>query len=167
MPRDFGHEGTIIGLDQQVAVVARQADTPVARDLLHDVGADIGRHIVLGELIELAQNFIGLQPGRGRIPQGERRDAVGVQIFGAFFQLGKTRQHIARIFIQIVLRFEQDGFIGLDDQRVLWIERHEWLVTRNWLIEIIPFVSWLGCHCGNFARALPHVAFRPIAPRMI
>ena len=125
VPRDFGDEGAIVGLDQQIAVVARQADAPVARDLLHDVGADVGRHIVLGELIEFAQHFVGLQAGRGRIPQRERRDAVGVQIFRAFFQLGKARQRIARIFVQIVLRFEQDGFIGLDDQRVLWIERHE------------------------------------------
>ena len=60
VPRDLGDERAIIGLDQQIAVVARQADAAVARDLLHNIGADVGRHIVLGELIGGAQHFSGL-----------------------------------------------------------------------------------------------------------
>ena len=60
VPRDLGDEGAIVGLDQQIAVVARQADAAIARDLFDNIGADVGRHIVLGELIEGAQHFIGL-----------------------------------------------------------------------------------------------------------
>jgi hypothetical protein len=47
-----------------------------------------------------------------------------MEIFRALFELGKARQDVAGLFVEVVVDFKQNSPVGLDDEWVLWVDGH-------------------------------------------
>jgi len=109
----FHHQRGVVAGDNQILPLANQLHAPVTPNIFFDVAGHVGGQSVLRESLQASQNFRGGQARRSRVPQGKRRDAIGMNILRRFFQFGKTRQRITRLFVTLVLHFKQDAFIAL------------------------------------------------------
>ena len=101
---------------QAVGWVLDQLQPAVAGHGVDDVDQQRLRHRVAGETDQRVDDLFGVVAGGAGVPQRQRRDAVGVHVFGRAFQLGKRRDGGARRAGQLVVDFEQHRLIGLHDQ---------------------------------------------------
>ena len=65
--------------------------------------------------MQTLKDFIGSHPSRSRIPQRERGNAIGVDVFRAFFKLGEAREVVSSILVVRVVDLEEYGSIALND----------------------------------------------------
>src|SRR5207253_4483843 len=86
---------------------------------------------VFTEALETTNDGCRIEPGGGGVPQRQRSDAVGVDVLGAFLQLGEARQGIARLLVQRVVHRQQDGFVALRNQRIRRVVAHTHTTTRS------------------------------------
>ena len=120
----FGDERHVIGNQQQLAIFSDQLDPPVAGDVIQDVYTDVvGQRIFAVVRQSLDDGRGGGTGGRG-VPEGERSDAVGVDVLRTLLQLGEAGQGIAGLFVEGVVYFQEDCLVPLDDQRILWVVSH-------------------------------------------
>ncbi len=71
------------------------------------------------QLDQGVDHLLGVVPGRARVPQRQRGDPVGVDVFGGAFEFGERRDGGARGLGELVVDLEQHRFVGLDDQRAV------------------------------------------------
>ena len=79
---DFGQDDGVVGGDGEVLAIGHQLEPAVARHVVVHIGEDIARHLILGEGEELPLHLLGLPAERRGVPEGERGDPVGVDVFG-------------------------------------------------------------------------------------
>ena len=119
--------GLLLNLDGntlQSAKFQAQFDATVPADGLGDV-----RREVVGdrELGVPRQDFDHLGRGEARrssVPQRQVADAISVNVFRAFLQFGERRNRIAGLGVFGIVHLDQDGAVGLDDERVRRVKVH-------------------------------------------
>jgi hypothetical protein len=79
------------------ALDALDAQQAVAPDPALHLVEHVARHRHAGEVLEDLRDALGGHADRGRVPDRDRRDAVGVQVVRALLQLGEERQLVARL----------------------------------------------------------------------
>ena len=130
---DFCHKHRIFGVQDQVVIpsvigiqigVLHQLNPPVTRHIIDYLGDYVLWYIIFGILMKCIQDLPDFHPRSGGVPQRKGCNTVGVDMFGAFFQLCKAGECVSCPLIKWAVNFEEDCPIALDDQWVLWIVRH-------------------------------------------
>jgi hypothetical protein len=96
---------------------APQLEAPETRRVIADARGHVGRHRIARERRERLQDALQSHPGRARVPDRERRDAVGVEVLRRLDQLGEREQSLARLPEARIRDLEQHGEVTLDDER--------------------------------------------------
>ena len=95
MPRQLFEQGAI-GRDQdEIFALAFEPHAAVSADQLAEIDRQIGRDGEFAEAIEDGDHRFGLEAGGGGIPERERAEAIGVDVLGAFLQLGEGGERVA------------------------------------------------------------------------
>src|SRR5882762_1814561 len=97
----------------QTAVIPRQLQFSVALRVLRNFNLDMTRHIVLREPAQLLADRFDRHAGGTRVPDGERRDAIRVNMLGRLHQFGKTRERIPRLDIARTVDLDQNRVVTL------------------------------------------------------
>src|SRR5262249_10323737 len=93
-------------------------------DQIRDIRPQVGRQRKLAVAPEDIDHGIRSQTGGGGIPQRQRRQPVGMDVFWALFQLSKRGQGVARFGVARVIHLDQDRAIPLYDERIRGIVIH-------------------------------------------
>ena len=126
LPADLQHEqGVVSGQKQGTGGVFVQFEPAEAADVIPHIGLNIAGHIVFAILRQVGEDGLRGQAAGGRVPEGERRQPIGVDVFGAFLELGEARQCVARFAVEWIVNFEQHRPVALNDHRVERIHRHQ------------------------------------------
>ena len=70
-----------------------------------------------GSTDERVDDLLGVVAGRAGVPEPERGDPVGVDVLRGALELGEGRDRRARRAGVLVVDLEEQGLVGLDDQR--------------------------------------------------
>ena len=110
-----------VGGDQHQAVhrVLLQPQPAVAGHRVGDVDEQRVRHGVAAVLQQDVDDLLGVVPGGAGVPQPQRGEPVGVHVLRRALQLGERRDRAAAVPGQLVVDLEQEGLVGLDDQRAV------------------------------------------------
>ena len=103
--------------DQAVRRVVEQLEPPVAVHRLGDVDEQGVRDRVAAVLQQRVDDLLGVVPGGPGVPQAERGQAIGVDVLRGALELGERRDGAAALVGVLVVDLEQEGLVGLDDQR--------------------------------------------------
>ena len=101
---------------QAVRRVLHQLQPPVAGHDVDDVDQQRLRHRVTREGDQRVDDLLGVVTRGARVPQRQRSDAVGVDVFGRALQLGERGDRGARRAGLLMVYFEQHRLVGLHDQ---------------------------------------------------
>ncbi|SGH47220.1 Uncharacterised protein [Mycobacterium tuberculosis] len=101
---------------QAMGRVLDQLQSSVAGHGVDDVDEQGLRHRVAGVTDQRVDDLLGIMAGGASIPQCQRCDAVGVDMFGCTFQLGERRDGGACSAGQFMVDFQQHRLIGLHYQ---------------------------------------------------
>ena len=93
-----------------------QLQPPVATHGVDDVDEQRLRDGIAGEADERVDDLLRVVPGGTGVPQGQRGDAVGVDVLRRAFELGEGGDRRARLGGSRVVDLEQQSLVGLDDQ---------------------------------------------------
>ncbi len=77
---DLGNEQVVGGGQDQVVVSPLQLDAPVPVHVVQDVGADVVRQVIFAIAPQCLEHRVRRDAGGGRVPQGEGRDAIGMDV---------------------------------------------------------------------------------------
>src|SRR5581483_1974992 len=102
---------------------------PIAADIFAHLAHNVAGDGILAIERKLVQNLLRAQTARRRVPEGERREAIGMNVFWRFLQLGKLGQRIAGLSVPRMIYFKQNGTITLHDNRVARI--HEFTLRAS------------------------------------
>jgi hypothetical protein len=107
------------GQDQAVRRVLGEGEPAVAVHGLGDVDEQGVRHGVAAVLHQRVHHLLGVVPGGPRVPQAERGQPVGVDVLRRPLQLGEGRDGPAAGVGPLVVDLQEQGLVGLDDQRTI------------------------------------------------
>ena len=102
----FEHRAVEADQGQAVNGALHQLQPPVAGHHIDDVDQQRLRHGVARERHQRVDHLLGVVPGRAGVPQRQRGDAVGVDVFGRALQFGERGDRGARRTGQLVVDFE-------------------------------------------------------------
>ncbi len=123
-PQDLLQHGAVgAGQDQAVHGVLGEGEAAVARHGLGDVDEQRVRDGVAGVLHERVDDLLGVMTGGPGVPQAERGDPVGVDVLGGPLQLGEGSDGTPGGSGELVVDFEQEGFVALDDEWTIHARR--------------------------------------------
>ena len=105
--------------DQAVGGVGEQLEAAVAAHRLGDLGEQGVRHREARVGDEGVDDRLRVQARGARVPQGQRRDPVGVDVLGGALQLGEGGDGAAGLPGLGVGDLQEDGLVGLDDERAV------------------------------------------------
>ena len=105
--------------DQAVGGVGEELEAAVAAHRLGDLGEQGVRHRETRVGDERVDDRLRVQARGARVPQGQRRDSIGVDVLGGALQLGEGGDGAAGLPGLGVGDLEEDGLIGLDDERAV------------------------------------------------
>ncbi len=135
LPRQLFKQRPIGAHQLEQLAVAFQPDPAITADQFLQIGLQVGRQGEFAVAGQDSDHFIGRHPRRRRIPKRQRRQAIGMDVLRAFFQVREGGQGIPRLGIALVVHLNQDGAIPLDDQRVCGIVIHfqavPWVLSEN------------------------------------
>ena len=107
------------GEHQSVHGVLVEPEPAVARHRLGDVDEQRVRDGVPAVGEQGVDDLLGVVAGGARVPQAERGEPVGVHVLRGPLELGERRDGLAAVLGPLVVDLEQQGLVGLDDQRTL------------------------------------------------
>ena len=110
--------------DQAVGGVGEQLEAAVAAHRLGDLGEQGVRHREARVGDERVDDRLRVQARGARVPQGQRRDPVGVDVLGGALQLGEGGDGAAGLPGLGVGDLQEDGLVGLDDERAVGRRGH-------------------------------------------
>ena len=113
------HRAVEADQDQAVHRALDQLQPAVAGHRVDDVDEQRLRHRVAGEGHQRVDHLLGVVPGGAGVPQRQRGDPVGVDVFGGAFQFGERRDGRPRLTRLLMVDLEQHGLVGLHDQRAV------------------------------------------------
>ena len=105
--------------DQAVGGVGEELEAPVAAHRLGDLGEQGVRHREARVGDEGVDDRLRVQARGARVPQGQRRDPVGVDVLRGALQLGEGGDGAAGLTGPGVGDLQEDGLVGLDDERAV------------------------------------------------
>ena len=118
--------------DDGVAAVPRdELDAAVSPHLLADFEGHVLRNRIARVALEIREDRLRRDPAGGRVPERERRDAVGVHVLRAFHEFGEAAQRASRGLVLGVLDLEQQRAVGLNDQRFVVGHVHPLFIKKN------------------------------------
>src|SRR5207249_3938948 len=85
-----------------------------ARDIVFYIGEHVAWQVELAVALKRAQDVGCRYARRGRVPQRQRCDAVGVDVLRAFLKLREPRQFVACGLVEGVVYFQEERAIALD-----------------------------------------------------
>ena len=77
------------------------------------------RQLVAGEVLQHGNSILRGKAGAGGVPQGERSEAVGVQVLRGALQLGKGDEGRLALLGTGSVDIQQDGSVALDNQGIV------------------------------------------------
>ena len=95
-------------------------DTAIPADNFPDVLQQVAWDSELRVFVKCLYHGVGTKSCRCGVPQGERCQSVGVDMFWAFDQFRKWSNGIAGLLIARVVYLHEDRAVALDNK---WIER--------------------------------------------
>ncbi len=161
-PQDlFQHRSVGAGEHQSVHGVLGEGQAAVARHGLGDVDEERVRDGVAGVLDERVDDLLGVMAGGPGVPQAERGDPVGVDVLGSPLQLGEGGDGTPGGSGELVVDFEKEGLVALDD---------EWTIHAR---RPVSFRSNLQCavrrggweHDASAGRQAGHAVGGPVGQR--
>ena len=111
------HGPVAAGEHQTVGRVLLEAQPAVPVHRLGDVDEQCVGHGVAGERQQGVDDLLGVVPGGARVPEPERGEPVGVDVLGRPLELRERRDRLAAVSGVGVVDLEQQGLVGLDDER--------------------------------------------------
>jgi hypothetical protein len=102
--------------DEAVLRILFQPEPAVPGHRFFDVYEQRMRHRETGVLQQCVQHLLGVQARRPRVPQAEGSQPVAVHVLGRALQLGKRRDGVPGLGGLLVVDFEEDRFVALDNQ---------------------------------------------------
>ncbi|MGY3681879.1 hypothetical protein ACVWXU_005502 [Streptomyces sp. TE33382] len=129
------------GQHQTVHRVLGQGEAPVPRHRLGDVDEQGVRHGVAGVLHQRVDDLLGVVAGGAGVPQPERGEPVRVDVLGRTLQLREGCDHPAAGLGLLVIDFEEQRLVALDDEG----SGH----------ALRPFLRGCGRCCGQ-TSSVPH-----------
>ncbi len=112
----FEHRAVEADQAQAVHGALDQLQPAVAGHDVDDVDKQRLRHRVPRERHQRVDDLLGVMARGAGVPQGERGDAIGVDVFWRALQLGERGDRGARRARLLVFDFEQHRFVGLHDE---------------------------------------------------
>ena len=103
--------------DQPVGRVLLDRQSPVAGHRLGDVDEKALRHGIPAVSQERVDDLLGIVAGGTSVPEPERGDAIGVDVFRSALKFGERSDVAARGLGSLVVDLQQEGFVALDDER--------------------------------------------------
>ena len=113
----FEHRAVQAHQCEAVCGVLDQLQPAVAGHDVDDVDQQRLRNRVPREADQRVDHLLCVVPGRTGVPQRQRGDAIGMHMLGCALELGKRCDRRASVVGPFVAHLEQDGLVGLDDQR--------------------------------------------------
>ena len=133
LPSEFFEQNLVFATQPQPAlVVAFELHPAVTGNGLCNVRRDVRGKRELGVLVKYRDHLLGGDPSRGRIPERQVRDAIGVDMLGALLQFRERGNLVAGLGIFRVKCFKENRPIGLYKQRVGRIVRRGGSAARWW-----------------------------------
>ena len=118
VPLDLGeHSGVERDERQSVDRTLDQLQPAVARHGLGDVHEQRLGHGEARVGDQDVDHLLGVVPGGPGVPQGQRRDPVGVDVLGRALELGEGGQRLSGVGGLLVVDLQQHCLVRLDDQR--------------------------------------------------
>ena len=102
--------------DQAVHRVLDQLQAAVAGHRVGDVDQQRVRHRVARVLEQDVDDLLGVVPGGARVPQAQRRQAVGVHVLRGALQLRERGDRATAGLRLVVVDLEQERLVALHDQ---------------------------------------------------
>ena len=99
--------------------VGEELEAAVAAHRLGDLGEQGVRHRETRVGDERVDDCLRVQARGARVPQGQRRDPIGVDVLGGALQLGEGGDGTAGLPCLGVGDLQEDGLVGLDDERAV------------------------------------------------
>jgi hypothetical protein len=122
-PQDLLQHRTVGGgQDQPVRRVLGQREPSVAVHRLGDVDQQRVRHRIAAVLHQRVHDLLGVVTRRARVPQAQWRHPVGVDVLRRPLQLRERGDGPTAVVGLLVVDFQEQGLVGLDDQRTI----HAW-----------------------------------------
>ena len=104
---------------QSVGGMLHQLQPAVARHGVDDVHQQWLGDGVAGEAHQGVDHLLGVVPRGAGVPERQRGDPVGVNVFRSAFEFGERGDRRTRGVGLLVVDLEQDRLIGLNDQRAV------------------------------------------------
>ncbi len=102
---------------QPMRGVVGQLQPAVACHRLGDVDQQRVRHRVAAVLQQRVDNLFCVVPGGPRVPETQRREAVGMHVLRRSLEFGEGRDSPTAFPGQFVVDLKEQGLVGLHDQR--------------------------------------------------
>lgn len=106
------------GFQDQAALVALQAQPPVASHELPHIGTHIAGDRVTAMSCQHIQDVAGTEPAGGGVPQGQMGYPVGMDILRALYQLRKAHELVPHLFEGWSAGVQEEGAVALDNERL-------------------------------------------------
>ena len=114
---DLFEHGAVSGdEDQAVHGVLLEPEPAVAGHRLGDVDEERVRDCVAAVLEQDVDDLLGVMPGGAGVPEAQRRQPVGVHMFGGALELGERCDGPTAVLGAVMVDLEQEGLVGLDDR---------------------------------------------------
>ena len=107
--------------------VLDQLQPAIAGHGVDDVDQQGLRHRVARKPHERIDHLLGIMSGGARVPQCQRGDSIGMDVFGCALQLGERGDGGPGGTRLLVVYLQQDGFIGLHYQGAVG---HRFIIRR-------------------------------------
>lgn len=117
------HRPVGAGQHQSVHGVLGEGQAAVAGHGLGDVDEQGVRDGIAGVLDERVDDLLGVVAGGAGVPQAERGDPVGVDVLGGPLQLGEGGDGTPGGSGELVVDFEKEGLVALDDEWTIHARR--------------------------------------------
>ena len=106
LTRQLLEQRPILGRQPELSVDPLQPDPTVTADQFAEVGRQVGGNGEFGIGLQRLDHRVGGHAGGGGVPERQRGQAVGVDVFGALLDLREWSDRVAGLRVQRVVDLE-------------------------------------------------------------
>ncbi len=129
---DEVRQALVAALQRQPCSAALQREAAEACRVLGDLRGDVRGNRVPGEGAKPLHDVVGPFSRGAGVPDGKRREAVGVHVLGGLHELREARQGVPGLRVARACHLRKDGTVPLHDERQV-VPAEERRVWRAWM----------------------------------